>query len=657
MKAHIYNQNNELLLSPTLTSDSQRTMKLMEEDSVTLCFVLKDPVAIPLGSWCMVEESDTTISHRQYLLQEEQPPQWNRQTGGWRYSVMFQEPLSLAKNKTMLFIPASGAVETSFSLTDTLQRHLDRIMSALVYQGVPWWSAFTVSDDVEGASEHRLVEYRNCTIWEALEKVCDVWQTEWYIDEATTTIRVGRCEQGEETDYALGTNLEDIKVSRSMGDYCTRLYVFGSEKNLTSRYRRRVVFLADHIYNDHLGRCCVVDRRRPDLLSWIDPNGWQETTSQRSKSSPSTDTQQTPISQDWTSGLELPIKDPGQDPMTPDVVVEFFANIGSAYTLDGTLLANVVQWDDNGKEFIFQDPAAALTQGERFVIEELPFRTALIPLEYFERTTGAVQSVNSLRLRLPAATHNNSYIDASEVDDFYTGYYNRQLVERVKVFDDVYPRTRQAVTAVSSYQKPVTLTNEEGTEEETGEMQTFYKIECANPFNANAIIKGKNLEITFTSGRLNGMTFEATFHRKTTEAEENFEIIANQTYGVTLPNTTLCPAIGDEFTLANWDCSYLSTMLVSRAEQELLTKGREYLLKCLNNINTYEVILRPTNAVIPPMGQRVRLVNTALCQQGERHTRVIGIQYELTRPYKCTITLGESDRYSRLKTLANRTKG
>ena len=58
-------------------------------------------------------------------------------------------------------------------------------------------------------------------------------------------IRFGRCEKGEAVEISLGEEAETMSLSKSSGDYFTRIYAFGSTQNISSRYRKKREFTID----------------------------------------------------------------------------------------------------------------------------------------------------------------------------------------------------------------------------------------------------------------------------------------------------------------------------------------------------------------------------------------------------------------------------
>ena len=59
---------------------------------------------------------------------------------------------------------------------------------------------------------------------------CECWITE-------NIIHFGRCEFGDAVDFEIGKNVQEMPRSESRSTYATRIYAFGSTKNIPFNYR------------------------------------------------------------------------------------------------------------------------------------------------------------------------------------------------------------------------------------------------------------------------------------------------------------------------------------------------------------------------------------------------------------------------------------
>ena len=93
----------------------------------------------------------------------------------------------------------------------------------------------------------KLVSYDNVNLIDALTQMAETWECEWWITEHV--IHFGRCEYSSPVDFKAGdlTDTENVNVnsmtrSDSQTTYATRIYAFGSTRNIPSSYRKELIF-------------------------------------------------------------------------------------------------------------------------------------------------------------------------------------------------------------------------------------------------------------------------------------------------------------------------------------------------------------------------------------------------------------------------------
>lgn len=280
--------------------------------------------------------------------------------------------------------------------------------------------------------------------------------------------------------------------------------------------------------------------------------------------------------------------------------------------------------------------------------------TRNIPSGYRKGESGTVvQGVVQKRLMLPNGT---PYVDVVQ------GLTEDQIVEAVVIFDDIYPRKIGTITEVIP--KEVTEEGEDG----TSETFTVYRFKDSGlSFSEEYVLPGKELRVVFQTGPLSGMDFALRFNPEGLPEDDPeaqvFEIVRNDSYGQTLPESPLIPGTGNKYILYNFDTQYVSDTLIPQAEEELLRRTIEYKAKVVSDPSTYTCvlnsyyasgydenngILNPEKAIDLSVGQRVRLINKAYFENG-RESRVLGFEKKLDIPYDSpSYTVGESAAYSRL---------
>lgn len=238
-----------------------------------------------------------------------------------------------------------------------------------------------------------------------------------------------------------------------------------------------------------------------------------------------------------------------------------------------------------------------------------------------------------------------------------------QAIEGVVKFEDEYPKVSCAVSAIKTYES--TVDNEDGTKKTA----TFWQVTSNDSFTTNFetswIKKGLNLMIRFESGALTGMEFEVNF--KIIDKVNYFEIVSNDTYGRTLPDSVMCPKIGDKFYLYNWDASKITeTPLIPDAQEALYVRAKNYYKKSMVDNSNFTCVLDSEKFFnngtynYHPLGEQVKLINPLFSDTDKdgkhyRNSRIIGIEIKLDIPYDSpTYIVGEKAAYSRLGQLEDK---
>lgn len=238
-----------------------------------------------------------------------------------------------------------------------------------------------------------------------------------------------------------------------------------------------------------------------------------------------------------------------------------------------------------------------------------------------------------------------------------------QAIEGVVKFEDEYPKVSCAVSAIKTYES--TVENEDGTKKTATFWQVTSNDSFATNFETSWIKKGLNLMIRFESGALTGMEFEVSF--KIIDNVNYFEIVANDTYGRTLPDSVMCPKISDKFYLYNWDASKITdTPLISDAQEALYARAKNYYKKSMVDNSNFTCVLDSEKFFnngtynYHPLGEQVKLINPLFSDTDKvgkhyRNSRIIGIEIKLDIPYDSpTYIVGEKAAYSRLGQLEDK---
>lgn len=238
-----------------------------------------------------------------------------------------------------------------------------------------------------------------------------------------------------------------------------------------------------------------------------------------------------------------------------------------------------------------------------------------------------------------------------------------QAIEGVVKFEDEYPKISCSISAIKTYES--TVENEDGTKATATFWQITSKESFVTSFETSWIKKGLTLMIRFESGALSGMEFEVSF--KIIDKVKYFEIVVNDTYGRPLPDTAMCPKIGDKFYLYNWDATKITeTPLITEAQETLYVRAKNYYKKSMVDNSNFTCVLDSSKFFnhgtynFHPLGEQVKLINqlfSDIDSDGKhyRNSRIIGMEINLDIPYDSpTYIVGEKAAYSRLGQLEDK---
>jgi hypothetical protein len=220
----------DIIYSTSVNGGSKRKYTLMGEDYMTLVFSVNSPITFHLGDY--VEDSRFGLFELVSLYN----PIYNTATGAYDYELRLDAYYWKWKNKVFKFTPEVGGQEASWNLTATLDVHMGiflRNLAALGYTYKGEAFEFSIAPTVEKSA--KLVSYDNTNMIDALSAMAETWDCEWWVTDKT--INFGRCEYGTPVDFEIGDNVVEMTSSESKSTYATRIYAFGSTRNIPSNYR------------------------------------------------------------------------------------------------------------------------------------------------------------------------------------------------------------------------------------------------------------------------------------------------------------------------------------------------------------------------------------------------------------------------------------
>lgn len=230
----VYRNGQNFFTIEDLCEGSVMSRQLMENHYIKLKFSTENPVYFEIGD--SVEIPDFGL----FVLTSAYFPKYNSTTDGYDYEMQMDAYYMAWKNKICKYRPQHGANETSFKLTTHVSAHLNVVLNNLKalgykYNGKDFVVDYTTyNKSVFDVEKRFLVEYNSISIIEALNTIAESLECEWWIDGSV--IYLGYCEMTGQTVFEQGVNMLSMSQSDSKSDYITRLYAFGSDKNIPSGY-------------------------------------------------------------------------------------------------------------------------------------------------------------------------------------------------------------------------------------------------------------------------------------------------------------------------------------------------------------------------------------------------------------------------------------
>jgi hypothetical protein len=229
-------------LSISINKGAKGKFTLMKEDYIILPFSVAKPVQFKLGDYVdlsgVLDESLGGKLAKIYEITDLQKPTYNTSTGGYDYNLQMNAYYWKWKNKIFKYTPEHAGNEASWSLTAALDVQLGVFLRNLKALGYTYRGAdftFSIDDTVENKAV--AMTYDNMNLLDALFSMAgeDKWNCDCWITD--NVIHFGRNEFGDAVKIERGVEASSITRSESQGTYATRIYAFGSTKNIPTNYR------------------------------------------------------------------------------------------------------------------------------------------------------------------------------------------------------------------------------------------------------------------------------------------------------------------------------------------------------------------------------------------------------------------------------------
>lgn len=222
--------SGSIRFSTIVNEGSKRKFLLMKEDYVTVKFNLDEPIFFKLGDY--IDDGYLGV----FEICDIQKPAYNAITASYDYELRLDAYYWKWKNKIFKYTPETAGQEASWNLTAPLDVQVGIVLRNLkalgyTYKGQDF--VFSIDSTVENKAQ--LMSYDNINILDACFEMAKKWDCECWVTE--NIIHFGRCEFGDPVNWEIGVNVEEMTRTDSQSAYATRIYAFGSTRNIPSNYR------------------------------------------------------------------------------------------------------------------------------------------------------------------------------------------------------------------------------------------------------------------------------------------------------------------------------------------------------------------------------------------------------------------------------------
>lgn len=196
---------------------------LMGEHQVTLVFELSVFVELLIGDYITYEGVKYTINKL--------PTVTKTSTKSYQYNAVFQHPrYDMLKVMYMLFDNTATPAQGEFSLTGTADTFVDLLVANMNRISSGWVKGTVIE------SEYKKLTFTNENCHSVLERLAQEFDTEFHVINKTVYLEKQATQRELTLEY--GSTAYDIeRLSVNSEDVVTRIYPFGSDKNLSSQYR------------------------------------------------------------------------------------------------------------------------------------------------------------------------------------------------------------------------------------------------------------------------------------------------------------------------------------------------------------------------------------------------------------------------------------
>lgn len=220
-------KDGELVARVGISDVFEQKRELMKENYVLLSFNLDYYYRFDRGHSIVYQGEE-------YMIREETLPDENN-IQNYTFKAKF-EGLDMWFLDIIMFYPYSGHPEAEWEMTAPAEYFFQAAIENIHQQlGDTSWTLGILECDTSVA-----MSFNNISVFDALSEIAKAAEGEWYADcKAKTLNLVKSYRHGAIVEFEREVNITDIqRTNDNNADYCTRMYAYGSTKNISASYRR-----------------------------------------------------------------------------------------------------------------------------------------------------------------------------------------------------------------------------------------------------------------------------------------------------------------------------------------------------------------------------------------------------------------------------------
>jgi len=219
------NRGENLLVTIKPDDTSTWVKRIMGEDQLNITFKDNRYIPFAINDWCEVFGAKYTLASLPVVRKVS--------TYLWEYTMVLDSQALDLKRTQFLFLGADNTLrESSFSLMGNADKFLQLVVDNVNRVNGGWEKGQVIN------SEYKNLTFSKENCFSALGRIAEAFQTEFWVEGKTIHLTTRARDTGYLFKHGRNKGLYEItRLNVDNSSVVTRLYAFGSDKNLPADYR------------------------------------------------------------------------------------------------------------------------------------------------------------------------------------------------------------------------------------------------------------------------------------------------------------------------------------------------------------------------------------------------------------------------------------